>query len=44
VSLDRFMETLNRTKVGFVPPPITVTPGKKGVPIPGVPLDPIGSH
>jgi len=41
---DRFMNTLNQTKAGSVPPPIKITPGVNGTPIPNVPLDPLGPH
>ena len=44
VNMNRFMDTLNKTKAGSVPPPITVTPGGRGVPIRDVPLDPLGPN
>jgi hypothetical protein len=42
VNMDRFMKTLNQTKEGSVPPPITITPGVNGTPIPAVTLDSVG--
>jgi hypothetical protein len=44
INMDRFMNTLNQTKAGLIPPPITVTPGVNGTPIPQVTLDPLGAH
>ncbi len=42
VNMDRFMNILNQTKAGSVPPPILVQPGSGGIPIRNVPLDPLG--
>lgn len=44
VNMTRFMDTLNKTMAGSVPPLITVTPGGRGLPIRDVPLDPIGPN
>lgn len=44
VNMNRFMDTLNKTKAGSVPPSITVTPGGRGVLIRDVPLDPLGPN
>jgi RHS repeat-associated protein len=40
--MDRFMNTLNQTKAGSTPPPITVQAGKNGTRISDVTLDAVG--
>lgn len=44
VNMDLFMNTLNQTKAGSIPPPILVQPGSGGIPIRNVPLDPLGPN